>query len=72
MFSHLDFQLALYAATARDQYRKPRSGMWDEMLEDFDLDVDNGPDLEASFFVGDAGGRLASTGIKADHSCSDR
>lgn len=42
------------------------------MLEDFDLDVHEGPDLEASFFIGDAGGRPVRTSVKADHSCSDR
>ena len=46
--------------------------MWDELLEDMDLDVNEGPDLEASFFVGDAGGRPATSQVKADHSCSDR
>ena len=47
-------------------------GMWNELLEDVDLDIDDGPDLEASFFVGDAGGRPATGDFKADHSCSDR
>ena len=46
--------------------------MWDELLEDLDLDVNDGPSLEASFFVGDAGGRPATSQVKADHSCSDR
>ena len=46
--------------------------MWLEMLEDFDLDEGDGPDLAASFFVGDAGGRAARKDAKADHSCSDR
>ena len=72
MFGHLDFPLVLLAATGRDKYRKPRTGMWDELLEDLDLDVNNGPDLDASFFVGDAGGRPATSQFKADHSCSDR
>ena len=64
--------MILLAATARDLYRKPRTGMWKEMLEDLDLDEGDGPDLESSFFVGDAGGRAARTNAKADHSCSDR
>ncbi len=46
--------------------------MWNEVLDEFDLDIHNGPDLEASFFVGDAGGRPARSTVKADHSCSDR
>lgn len=46
--------------------------MWDKLLEELDLDIGDGPDLESSFFVGDAGGRAARKEIKADHSCSDR
>ena len=46
--------------------------MWDELIEDLDLDTKDGLDLKASFFVGDAGGRLAMGAAKADHSCSDR
>ncbi|KAL8808059.1 MAG: hypothetical protein Q9182_000337 [Xanthomendoza sp. 2 TL-2023] len=72
VFSQLDFPVILLAASARDNYRKPRTGMWTELLEELDLDDSHGPDLEASFFVGDAGGRAARSGAKADHSCSDR
>lgn len=72
VLAELDFPIALYAATARDQFRKPRTGMWHELLEDLDLDVGDGPDLAASFFIGDAGGRQATKGDKGDHSCSDR
>ena len=72
VFAQLDLPIILLAATARDNYRKPRSGMWIEALEEFGLDVGAQPDLEASFFVGDAGGRAARSGAKADHSCSDR
>lgn len=64
--------MILLAATARDLYRKPRTGMWKELREDLDLDEGDGPDLEFSFFVGDAGGRAARTNAKADHSCVDR
>ena len=46
--------------------------MWDELLDDIDLNIGDGPDLNASFFVGDAGGRPALGNVKADHSCSDR
>jgi bifunctional polynucleotide phosphatase/kinase len=62
----------VYAATARDQYRKPRTGMWQEMLDDYDLDAPNSVDLENSFFVGDAGGREALGSSVKDHSCVDR
>jgi len=72
VFSNFDFPVTLLAATARDRYRKPRNGMWAELLEDLDLDEGEGPDLTSSFFVGDAGGRPARTNGKADHSCSDR
>ncbi|KAI4288359.1 MAG: hypothetical protein L6R35_002375 [Caloplaca aegaea] len=72
VFNQLDIPIVLLAATARDQYRKPRVGMWTELLEEFDLDTREGPDIGGSFFVGDAGGRAARSGAKADHSCSDR
>lgn len=45
--------------------------MWDEILEDYDLTHET-VDLEGSFFVGDAGGRVAVPGIDKDFSASDR
>jgi len=72
VFTQLDFPISIYAATARDQYRKPRTGMWKELVEDFDLDIYEGLDLQQSIFVGDAGGRSTRGGTKADHSSSDR
>lgn len=63
----LDIPLCIYAATAQDEFRKPRIGMWKEALDDYDLDVkSNMVDLGGSVFVGDAAGR------KGDHSCGDR
>ncbi|KAL2013806.1 hypothetical protein VTN00DRAFT_1331 [Thermoascus crustaceus] len=62
----LDVPMSIYAATQYDEYRKPRMGMWKELLDDYDLDVGEGVDLQGSFFVGDAAGR------PGDHSCSDR
>ncbi|QKX56269.1 uncharacterized protein TRUGW13939_03370 [Talaromyces rugulosus] len=62
----LDIPLSIYAATQADEYRKPRTGMWKELVDDYDLDLDDRLDLKGSFFVGDAAGR------PADHSCSDR
>lgn len=41
-------------------------GMWRELVEDYDLDVDDSLDLQSSFFVGDAAGR------PGDHSSCDR
>lgn len=71
--SQLDLPITVYAATGRDEYRKPRVGMWRELLDDHDLDIMETVDLEKSFFVGDAGGREAVTGITVkDHSCVDR
>lgn len=72
VLSHLEFPVLLLAATARDCYRKPRTETWKELLDCLDLDEGNGPDLQSSFFVGDAGGRAARTNAKADHACSDR
>ncbi|KAK2850623.1 hypothetical protein FQN49_005481 [Arthroderma sp. PD_2] len=72
----LDVSVRMYAATAYDEYRKPRMGMWREVIRDLGLDADGdvdgkegaelGLDLENSIFVGDAAGR------KGDHSCCDR
>jgi bifunctional polynucleotide phosphatase/kinase len=72
VLNQLDMSVSVYAATARDQYRKPRTGMWEEILDDWDLDGANAVDLENSFFVGDAGGREALKGGVKDHSCVDR
>ena len=69
----LDLPISMYAATGRDQYRKPRMGMWHEIAEDFDLDSTHSLDVESSVFVGDAGGRVAvDGGPDKDHSCVDR
>jgi len=69
----LDLPISIYAATSRDQYRKPRIGMWNELLEDCDLEAEDAIDLDNSFFVGDAGGRDAVVGgASKDHSCADR
>lgn len=70
VFKKLDLPITLYAATEKDLNRKPRTGMWDQVLKDYGLDVDR----DNSFFVGDAAGRAADTAAKThkDHSCSDR
>ena len=72
IFSQLDFPISIYAATAKDNYRKPRTGMWEEILEDYELHDSGEIDLEQSIFVGDAGGRIAGNGKAKDFSCSDR
>lgn len=75
VLTQLDLPITLYAATAKDIFRKPRTGMWKEMKDDYNLteaDIDH----ENSIFVGDAGGRTAQlrggTAIPKDFSCSDR
>jgi bifunctional polynucleotide phosphatase/kinase len=65
ILDELDIPLSLYAATEKDKFRKPRIEMWEEMLDDYDLDV-HGVDLKDSYLVGDAAGR------KGDFSDSDR
>lgn len=72
VLTQLDLPISVYAATGKDQYRKPRTGMWHELLEDNDLESADAVDLENSFFVGDAGGREAVPGVPKDHSCVDR
>ncbi len=70
--SQLGIPLNVYAATEKDIYRKPRTGMWTELLEDFDLHHPGALDLKNSIFVGDAGGRVTEQGKPKDFSCSDR
>ena len=72
VLDQLDIQVNLYAATGQDKFRKPRTGMWDEMLKDYDLLTAQSVDSTGSFFVGDAGGRSGALGARNDHACSDR
>lgn len=74
VLNHLQLPISLYAATERDRFRKPRTGMWEEMKEYFDLDAGDGIDLYGSLFIGDAGGRLADIDSRrgGDFACSDR
>ncbi|KAL1959216.1 hypothetical protein VTO42DRAFT_2721 [Malbranchea cinnamomea] len=66
VFESLDIPISVYAATQYDEYRKPRLGMWKEMIDDYDLDLPGAVDLTESIFVGDAAGR------PGDHSACDR
>ncbi|OQO05235.1 hypothetical protein B0A48_09002 [Cryoendolithus antarcticus] len=70
----LGLPISVYAATEKDLYRKPRTGMWNRMMEDYELAADGQVDLAGSVFVGDAAGRLGDKAakIKKDHSSSDR
>ncbi|KAI0406402.1 DNA kinase/phosphatase Pnk1 [Xylaria palmicola] len=80
VLAQLDIPTTIYAATARDRYRKPRTGMWGELCADYGLAAEDEVDLASSVFIGDAGGRTArvkdgTTGAPAsakDFSCSDR
>lgn len=80
VLASLDLPLTIYAATGKDIYRKPRRGMWKEVCDDIEISEDE-VNLKDSFFVGDAGGRIAGLGKGAngaalaaakDFSCSDR
>jgi bifunctional polynucleotide phosphatase/kinase len=71
VFNQLDMPISLYAATEKDGYRKPRVGMWKELLNDHGLAEDM-VDINGSVFVGDAAGRIGNGSSKKDHSCSDR
>lgn len=72
---YLNLPVTMYAATAKDNFRKPRTGMWEELLKDMGLQAKD-VNMEESIFVGDAGGRVAtvSNGVAVikDFSCSDR
>ncbi|KAF2635134.1 PNK3P-domain-containing protein [Massarina eburnea CBS 473.64] len=72
VFEQLDLPISIYAATAHDGYRKPRPGMWKELLEDYDLEEEGAVDLKGSLFVGDAAGREAAGKSPKDFSCGDR
>ncbi|KAI2602338.1 PNK3P-domain-containing protein [Hypoxylon sp. NC1633] len=79
VLAQLDLPTTVYAATGRDSFRKPRTGMWAEICRDYGLREDE-VDLAGSVFVGDAGGRTAqlrdaqkgALAAAKDFSCSDR
>ncbi|KAJ2920926.1 hypothetical protein H1R20_g16166, partial [Candolleomyces eurysporus] len=60
----------LFAATVKDQYRKPMPGMWYELERLYALDGVQ-IDKEESFFIGDAAGRIYSK-TKKDFASTDR
>ena len=72
IFQQLDFPGSIYAATSQDRYRKPRIGMWEEILDDYDLQAEGAVDSENSFYVGDAAGREKTDKRRKDHAISDR
>lgn len=71
----LELPISVYAATEKDLFRKPRTGMWDQLLQDYGLSDSAGEvDHANSIFVGDAAGRAEDKALKArkDHASSDR
>jgi len=65
----LDLPILFLVATGSDNFRKPRTGMWDHLGSHLNDGVS--PDMSKSFFVGDAAGRPSGGGIKEDFSDSD-
>ncbi|CAE6414242.1 unnamed protein product [Rhizoctonia solani] len=62
-----DIPFRIFAAKEKDGFRKPMLGMWDALVEEFKKEnvvIDKG----ASYFVGDAAGRVNPK----DHSANDR
>jgi bifunctional polynucleotide phosphatase/kinase len=73
----LNFPLSVYAATQKDIFRKPRTGMWQRALIDYGIsgsEIDLALDRAGCIFVGDAAGRTGdkAAGITEDFSSSDR
>lgn len=60
----------VFIASGDTQFRKPIPMMWQALLDHHNDDVPI--DKSQSYYVGDAAGREASTGVKKDHSCADR
>lgn len=73
LMNNFNFPITLYCATEKDEYRKPRTGMWRQMLRDFHLEGEEGVQLDLSFFIGDAAGRIHDEkGNVLDFASSDR
>ena len=72
VLKQLDLPVSIYAATGQDKYRKPRIGMWEEVLEDHDLRAAGAVDMANSFYIGDAAGREKTDNRRKDHATSDR
>ena len=68
----LELPISMYGATGQDRFRKPRTGMWQELLEDYDLQAEGGVDMAQSFYVGDAAGRAKTDKRKKDFASTDR
>ena len=68
----LDLPISMYGATTQDRYRKPRIGMWQELIEDYNLEGEGKIDYTKSFYIGDAAGREKTDKRKKDFATSDR
>lgn len=68
----LDVPCQFFMATGPTLYRKPRTGMWEALEQQFNNGISI--DKNQSFYVGDAAGRpeVKITKRKKDHSCADR
>ncbi|EGG03692.1 uncharacterized protein MELLADRAFT_89991 [Melampsora larici-populina 98AG31] len=66
----LNVPFRIFAARKDDVYRKPRTGIWEEFIKNWNGNLE--PDKEQSFYVGDAAGRPSRGSIKADFSDTDR
>jgi bifunctional polynucleotide phosphatase/kinase len=65
LLNALDIPIMLYAACANDNYRKPRTAIWELLTEEYNKN-DRLVEREYSYLVGDAAGR------DKDHADSDR
>ncbi|PKC67399.1 PNK3P-domain-containing protein [Rhizophagus irregularis] len=67
--NNLNVPCEIYAATARDKYRKPMIGIWKYITEHGNDGVIT--DMEESFYVGDAAGRGENWKPNAPHDWND-
>ncbi|CAG9316434.1 unnamed protein product [Blepharisma stoltei] len=67
--SALEVPTLVLAAIDDDEFRKPCPGMWDYFVKNLNGGV--APDMEQSFYIGDAAGRPASGGRKKDFNDTD-
>jgi bifunctional polynucleotide phosphatase/kinase len=67
----LNVPLTVLASIKYDHFRKPHLGLWKKLL---DINAPTDLDLKASFYVGDAAGRIRGwkKSRRADFACSDR
>ncbi|KAJ3331137.1 hypothetical protein HDU76_004003 [Blyttiomyces sp. JEL0837] len=66
----LGVPIIVFAALEDDGARKPRIGMWQRFVQDYNDGIE--VDLASSFYVGDAAGRPATAAKRSkDHSSSD-